>query len=373
MNFFEKLLDIILGGVPGFAAALMPDDQKKRVLARLGDYNPFNKISANHDLIRALRLSWIEAALKVLDTAKRTAESPDWAGNRETILQFEKLTRRKFKKVRNEAFDRMKDLSDSPIDIHIHAIMEGIPKYITPGNTINDAKSSAGITASFSGVVSIITGWPENEVPDIFGQIARQGLPTQGDNSTRDFTELVFAAFTDLIKSPERYPEAGRAFDIAIAQMARALSEAIFTAIHVVDDKMDKTLEGLDTLKTLQDGAEKHLKTLPKVISSVDRIEDGIDKLNKNLDELIKRKSKNNATSYAISTPASLMRSKPFSSEILNFILPRIGDDVIYDNFMIPKDRHIILYFNGNRIKNTEQLEKKIYKKFRIVAKIVHR
>ncbi len=60
----EKLLETVLGGVP-MVAKLVPEHWRKSAVARLQDVNPFATIPANEDLLRALRLAWIEVAVQI--------------------------------------------------------------------------------------------------------------------------------------------------------------------------------------------------------------------------------------------------------------------------------------------------------------------
>jgi len=269
LDFFGKLIDTGLGGVPGVAWKSTPARTKKRMRTWFDDRNPFNEISANHDLIRAVRVSWIEAALEILAAARRQAEVPEWAGDRKAIQTFEKLARTELINHRTATFDCRKDLRPSPIDGHIHAIMEGVPKYIASG----DAADGADLTADFTDVLAAISGWPKEEVPGIFQQLADHGLPTHGTGHAREFAELVFAAFADLIKSPDKYPEARHGFNTAMAQSAKVLSETIFAAVTAVDEKLGEVLARLDALTVMQEGAGKYLELLPDIAAGVERLE----------------------------------------------------------------------------------------------------
>jgi hypothetical protein len=69
MDWSGKFIDMVTGGLPGAALGAIPDHIKKQWQERLGDHNPFRTISTNHDLVRATRLAWIEAAQDVLKAA----------------------------------------------------------------------------------------------------------------------------------------------------------------------------------------------------------------------------------------------------------------------------------------------------------------
>jgi len=76
----------------------------------------------------------------------------------------------------------------------------------------------------FDRTLAALTGWPVRKLPPIFAQIAHAGLPTIDKSTNRKFSELVFAAFAELLKSPDQYPEAMPAFTIATVNAARELS-----------------------------------------------------------------------------------------------------------------------------------------------------
>lgn len=169
LDFSAKLLDMVLASVPILAGKAIPTHIRKQALARLDDRNPYNQISANHDLTRAMRLAWIEAAYEVLDAAKDMARTPGFPGERKPVLKFVQLARQELVQLRSQAFDCRKAPGVSPIDIHIHDIMDGVPKYIASGDVSCGAEDIASITASFPGVLSAISGWPEAEIPNLFG------------------------------------------------------------------------------------------------------------------------------------------------------------------------------------------------------------
>jgi len=73
--------------VPTAAKALIPEHIRRRAAARFDDLNPFRKISANHDLVRALRIAWVEAASEILDAAKHGASES------EDVARFEEVAR----------------------------------------------------------------------------------------------------------------------------------------------------------------------------------------------------------------------------------------------------------------------------------------
>lgn len=239
----DKLFDVIVAGVPGLALAI-PDSTRKQLKAKFQDFNPFaGDISANEDLLRALRLAWIEAALEVDEAAIRAVNSPDWTVDKQAEAErFSKLVRTELRRVRAEAFDRDRHPGASPIDTHLHETLVEVPKYIRgwAGNSPGEV-----LTSSFVSTLAGVVGWPPQELPEIYGQLAISGLPQSG-GGYRGFGELVFAAFSESIKSPDRYPEAKSAFHIAQADLAREIVLRTLRVAEGLDRRFDVLLRQLE-------------------------------------------------------------------------------------------------------------------------------
>ncbi len=93
---------------------------------RRGSMNlhPFKTVSVNHDLVRALRLAWVEAACHVLDAAQpQAARDPE-------VARFAELARTELHGVRSAAFDRGAHPGDTAIDGHLHAVVQGVPEFV---------------------------------------------------------------------------------------------------------------------------------------------------------------------------------------------------------------------------------------------------
>ncbi len=71
MDWQDKLGDLFLGGLAGTLGSALPPHWRRRVRERLGDFNPYNVIAGNHDLMRAVRLAWVRAAFDVLEAGKK--------------------------------------------------------------------------------------------------------------------------------------------------------------------------------------------------------------------------------------------------------------------------------------------------------------
>ncbi len=267
MNWLEKLGDLMfVGGLGGVIASALPQHVQRRVRERLGDLNPYNVISGNHDLMRATRLAWVRAAFDVLDAAKETIDAGYSQFDRSDTLRFEKHARGVLMKIRSDTLDRRANPGNSPIDHHLEMIIQGTSEFVAPGgNSLLDQS----LTDDFDRTLAALTAWPVRKLPPIFAQIAQTGLPTIDQSTQRKFSELVFAAFAELLKSPDQYPEAKSAFTIATGNAARALSKEILVRIKTIDEKFDDYIASNDALEIFKTGAA----TLPPLLEGQERIE----------------------------------------------------------------------------------------------------
>ena len=105
--------------------------------------------------------------------------------------------------------------------------------------------------------------------PALFDQIAAAGLPTVDGRSRRSFGELVFAAFAELLKNPNKYPESREAFHLAWADGARKLAQETLNRIKGLDGKLDTAIASLDAVDAFKAGAE----LLPRLLQGQRRTE----------------------------------------------------------------------------------------------------
>ena len=273
------LLNVVKSGL-GAAASAAPDAWKRRALARLNDANPFAATATNHDLLRAVRLAWIEAALAVVRAAVPDAE---WDT---VVAQVVQLAKSELTKARSLAFDRDVDPTFSPIDAHLNLIMNGVAEPVVSSATDSGAQE---ITRDFASTLCKIIGWPLAELPPAFARIAALGLAKKGD-TPRDFGGLAFAEFAEILKSPTKYPEAREAFHIATGKLARDLAEQTFAAVQGLDAKMDAALAQLDALKTLHDGIEGYLGLLPGIADRIARVEASVDAMPEKMVAIFEKK-----------------------------------------------------------------------------------
>lgn len=287
MDWLGKLLDIGLGGLPSSLVSIIPEDAKRRARARLEAHNPFSQISVNHDLLRAARLAWFEAAEKIVRAATDMARQAEWKRDATDIESVAKLALTQIATARDIALDRMRDPGTSPIDRHIEAVIRGVPEFVAPGNSRTLEKA---VSEAFVEVLASFTGWPRAEIPPVFGQLAQEGLPVRG-GANRAFGELMFAAFAELIKNPQRYPEAQAAFSLVQNQRildatdaTKNIAAAVFEALGSLDATLAETLGRRDPFDMLRAGAEAYLELLPEIAETVARIEQGMDRVEDKVD-----------------------------------------------------------------------------------------
>jgi hypothetical protein len=265
MDFWIKLAEMALSAAPAAAKALTPTALKARLGDKLRRANPFHEIATNQDLLRAARLAWIEAAEKILIHAKSQADRQEYREQRQEILRFDGVIHPILDDIRHDAFNRDVMPAPTAIDAILPTLIERAPESITP-----KAQQGLGrdVAQAFAGTLADLSGWPAREVPGLYQQLAQQGLPVQG-GAPRDFGELLFAAFAELLKSRDRYPEAREAFHLAIARMTQELGQATLAAIQGLDEKLDAALAGADGGAVLREGASRYLALLPKIADEV--------------------------------------------------------------------------------------------------------
>jgi len=273
MDWVQKLLDTALQGMPSAVIALIPEHLRKQWQERLGDYLPFKDISANHDLVRATRLAWIDAAQMILREAQ-TATSAVLERQDAAVRDFHPIVLEALLDARDVALDRRNHPGQSPIDDDVAAIVAGVPELIAPGEHAGIGQS---VTSRFVVALSGLSGWPVAEIPPIYARIAAEGLVTGDSGPRRPFGELVFAAFAEIIKNPARYPQAREAFLISMDKLGRELSQATLAAVEGMSERLDAALATIDTANLLRGAAE--LRLLPGIAESVERTRAGTEQI----------------------------------------------------------------------------------------------
>ena len=267
MDWVEKLAGFGLGGIASIVGSAIPETWQREFRARLRDANPWRSTAVNHDLVRATRIAWIEAALAVVRAARPNGEvDPE-------IVKVAKLAEKELSEARSLAFDRGADPGVSAIDAHVAVIMDGVAEYVAPGGT---QAAAQGVTADFAATFADVIGWPLDELPPVFVSIARNGLPARS-GKPRAFGELVFAEFAEILKSQTEYTEAQKAFGIAMDKLARDIADHTFAAVKGIDAKLDAALAGKDALTVFRAGLENYFRLLPQIADGVACVEHKLD------------------------------------------------------------------------------------------------
>lgn len=183
MDWGEKIVDVVLAGLPKAALAAFPEDRRRQLTAKAKQYVGAGEISTNHDLIRAGRFAWIRAARLMMKAVNDipTSEAGDIRG-------FGAITGEALDAIEKAAFRRDSDVSSSPIDRHLPAIMLGASELIWPGG--QDDRRQRDVNESFSTDLHLLAYREPGEAPGIYGQVARQGLTSHGGHA-RSFLSLI--------------------------------------------------------------------------------------------------------------------------------------------------------------------------------------
>lgn len=277
-----KLLDLTLGGLPAIARVL-PPHWRMQAVERLRDFNPLTTIATNDDLMRALRLAWIEAALEVDAAAQSATEFPELHAGAADTERFSEHLRSQLRDLRHQACNRNELPGCTAIDVLLEQVLLCVPE--AARDALVQSHSDV-LTDSFVPTLASITGWPQYEVPGLYSRLAVAGLPLKGGSaSVRTFGELVFSAFAEIIKSPSRYPEAGKAFEFALAGISHELALATLQGINGLDSRIDSLLLEIRSLPIRDGGLAIHLERMDtfwsqrwiEMIGQAERMEEKLD------------------------------------------------------------------------------------------------
>jgi tetratricopeptide (TPR) repeat protein len=263
-----KLFDLVLAGLPG-AWSLIPERHRKQLRAKAADWNPFAGIADNEDLVRALRLAWIEAALEVNAAAEQQASHPEWQAASVELARFSDLVRKELCALRRAAFNRDEHPGETPIDEHLGVLLIEVPAYI---RAAGGERPGDRLTREFVPTLAATVKWPAEEVPAVYDSLARGGLAYRNSQGARPFGELVFAAFAEIVKSPNDYPEASTAFKVALTDMAREVAIETLSLAKGLDEKFDTLVKQLDAVPyhSLADFGAHVTSTLSRIEGKVD-------------------------------------------------------------------------------------------------------
>jgi ankyrin repeat protein len=234
-DWSESLNELVLGGLPKLAWQLVPNARKRQILARLRELDRSRKVEQNHDLVRAMRLAWVEATEQILNEAGVVVRAAPHDAHRD-FTAFESVLRSELRTIRHVALARTDPakLPPSPIDRHVDDIVRGVPQTLASDETTDFQRN---IDRGFAALLAELTGWSCDEIPAVVIAQAR-GL---GDR--RDFGRIVFDAFAALMKSPDAYPEARAAFDIVRQEATDALARRTLDLVGSLEDDVRRLLD----------------------------------------------------------------------------------------------------------------------------------
>lgn len=243
MVWTEKLIGTVVKGLPTLIK-LVPEWRKKNVAARLNDHNLFASLGANDDLLRVLRIAWIEAALEVNKSVLTACKSFEGDGQTTVIGTFSGIFKEKLIELRAATFDRGKSLEGSLIDDHFELVLLNAPTtLIGNGSEIADP-----LTRDFGEIAAAIVGCQPSDVPALYTQIAAAGIFTRLSTVQQTFGDLVFLVFVETIQAPNKYPEAGKAFQMTVSSLGVKLGRQCLKTLEGIDERIDQMLDRLDDL-----------------------------------------------------------------------------------------------------------------------------
>lgn len=241
----EKLVGTIVKSVPTLIS-LVPERHRKDVTARLNDRNPFASLGASNDLLRVLRIAWIESALEVDRAVLSACQAGEGDGQTSEIHAFSSIFTSKLKGLRTAAFDRRISLVESPIDDHFECVLVNAPATLLG----KDPASADPLTRDFREIAAKIVGCQPHDVPDLYPQAAEAGVVTHLSTDRFTFGDLVYLVFLETIQTPNKYHQAEKAFQIAVTSLGVELGRQCLKALEGVDERIDNFLHTLDNLPT---------------------------------------------------------------------------------------------------------------------------
>ncbi|WBM44867.1 tetratricopeptide repeat protein [Pseudomonas putida] len=243
MVWTEKLIGTVVKGLPTLIK-LVPEWRKKNVAARLNDYNLFATLGANDDLLRVLRIAWIQAALEVNKSVLTACKSFEGDGQATVIGTFSGKFKAKLIELRAAAFERGKSLEGSLIDDHFELVLLNAPTT----QVGKGSESADPLTRDFGKIAAAIVGCQASDVPALYTQIAAAGIFTRLSTVQQTFGDLVFLVFVETIQAPNKYPEAGKAFQMTVSSLGVKLGRQCLKTLEGIDERIDQMLDRLDDL-----------------------------------------------------------------------------------------------------------------------------
>lgn len=244
-DWSSKLYDMVLDGLPA-ARKLIPRHIQKDVLARLNDFNPFASIASNDDLLRALRLAWVEAALKINKAVQAAASTPEWKPQSKEILGFDSALVGKLRELRSKALHRETHPGNAPMDQHLQELIANSPSSLMS----HDLDPGRKVTQAFCKVIAALVNCSESDIPAIYSRLAEAGLPIPNSSDRHRFGDLVYLEFAELLRNPTAYPEARHSYLIGLAGVGVQLGKQCLAQLQGYDEKIDRVIEALNEFST---------------------------------------------------------------------------------------------------------------------------
>jgi len=326
LDWSAKLFDITVSALPKGVVSLCPPDLKRQ-WSDSARTLLFADIPTNHDLKRAVRLAWVEATREVLDHALERGAHAE-PRFRDRLTRFRGAIDEDLEHIRKTALRRGsgKTLPPSPIDVHIADVVNGVPRFLHDGEV---TAAEAAVTDGFLGVLSALSGWDVSELPPELRRLARDGL-VRGGGEPRTFGHLMFDAFAEIIKTPNRYPEAAESFEIVQAEVIRDLCERIFDAVQRQPSEFAEAVGALDREQMVRVALGEHVAALDRIERSIDdgfgRMDVRFDVLDAKVDDLGGLKLSAAAERLAEEVRAHINGSIPIASHGAVFVYAANGD-----------------------------------------------
>jgi len=226
----------------GKAWAVRPQHVRAPILARLNDSNPFAVIADNGDLLRAVRIAWVNAALEIFKAAlaQIVAEPTDPDG----VRAFETHARPILVEMRKQATDRRGRPDPLPLDAFIETALGGAAEIARPAS---GARAATPLDRDFIATLAAITRREPATIPTVFAALASDGLRDDHGGPNRTFGDLMLAALAATLKGD---PNAKAAFQIDMANANRHLIEQVLATVQGIDPAIDSALRShLETLR----------------------------------------------------------------------------------------------------------------------------
>lgn len=243
MVWTEKLIGTALKCLPTLSK-LVPERHIKNIKARVNDHNLFASLGANDDLLRVLRIAWVEAALEVDGSVLTACKSLEGDGQATAIDTFSSIFKTKLIEIRASAFDRRKSTEESPIDDHFERVLLNAPATLVG----KGSESADPLTRDFGKIAAAIVGCQPSDVPELYFQSAEAGIFTRFATVKQTFGDLVFLVFVETIQTPNKYPQAGAAFQMALSSLGVELGRQCLMTLEGLDERIDQLLDRIDGL-----------------------------------------------------------------------------------------------------------------------------